>query len=188
MVQPTDGDAAGGLFIPDKYFSRITDIDIKADLLDVGLTHVLLDIDNTIRSRATHTIPRDVGVWMGHARDAGIGFCLLSNNWHSSVYSFAGELDIPIVAKAMKPLPHGFALARKKIGGTRKDSVVIGDQLMTDVLGAHMSGIAAYLVLPLAQVDLKHTLFLRNIERILLGELRPQGAPANCRNVQTGRD
>ncbi len=157
--------------------------------MDVGFINVLLDIDNTIRSRATHSIPRDVGVWMGKARDAGISFCLLSNNWHKGVFAFADSLEIPIVAKAMKPLPHGFALAKKKLHATKKDTVVIGDQLITDVLGAHLAGLAAYLVLPLAQVDLKHTLVLRNFERAMLGELQPEGAPANyqtplCKTVE----
>lgn len=179
MVSVTDGDAHG-LFTPDKYFSRISDIDIQKDLLDRGLDCVLLDIDNTIRSRATHDVPRDVGIWMGHARDAGVKFCLLSNNWHSDIYAFAGELEIPIVAKAMKPLPFGFISAMRKIGGKKSSTVAIGDQLMTDVVGAHMVGMKAYLVMPLAQVDLKHTLVLRNLERAMLGELRPEGAPANC--------
>ena len=34
------------LLIPERYFSRISSIDIQRDLLDVGFTHVLLDVDN----------------------------------------------------------------------------------------------------------------------------------------------
>lgn len=33
------------LLTPDRYFSRISAIDIERDLLGCGLTHVLLDID-----------------------------------------------------------------------------------------------------------------------------------------------
>lgn len=164
------------LLTPDRYFSRITSIDIQADLVDRGLTHVLLDIDNTIRARDTHSVPRDVGMWLGRARTAGVEFCLVSNNWHADVHQFAGELEMPLVAKAMKPLPFAFLAGMRKAGGTRRDTVVIGDQLATDVLGAHAAGLPAYMLQPLVEQDLPHTLLLRNVERAILGDRVPEPA------------
>lgn len=165
-----------GLLEPDRYFSRITSIDIDRDILGCGRDHVLLDIDNTILTRDTHEVPRDVGVWLGRARDAGIGFCLLSNNWHHGVYELAGRLDLPLVAKAVKPLPHGFLRALGKVGGTRQDTLVIGDQLVTDVLGAHLVGLPAYMLQPLVEADLWHTLLLRHFERLVMGGRVPEPA------------
>lgn len=164
------------LLQPDRYFSRVTKIDIERDLLGCGLVHVLLDVDNTLLTRDTHEVPRDVGMWLGSAREAGIAFCLLSNNWHHGVYDLAESYELPIVAKAVKPLPHGFLMAMGKIGGKRDDTVVIGDQLVTDVLGAHLVGLPAYMLQPLVEQDLPHTLFLRNFERAVMGEKRPEGA------------
>lgn len=163
-----------GFFDPDRFFSRITAIDIQRDLIEAGYDRVLLDIDNTIRSRATGDIPRDVGIWLGKARDAGIRFCLLSNNWHADVRDFAEDLDLPLVAKACKPLPHGYIAALRKLGASRSEAVVIGDQLLTDTIGAHLTGIAAYLVLPLVEKDLRHTLMLRSVERALMGSREPE--------------
>lgn len=167
-----------GFFEPERYFSRISHIDVKKDLLDRGFRHVLLDIDNTILSRETHAIPRDVAVWLADARTAGVEFCLVSNNWHDSVLELAGKLDLPIVAKAMKPLPHGFVLGMRKLGAKTASTVVIGDQLSTDIAGAHLVGISAYMLQPLAEQDLRHTLVLRGIERALLGDCEPEPAPA----------
>ncbi|MEY8461455.1 HAD hydrolase-like protein [Eggerthellaceae bacterium 24-137] len=164
------------LITPDRYFSRITSIDIRADLIDRGLTNVLLDIDNTVRARDTHSVPRDVGLWLGRARTAGVSFCLVSNNWHADVHQFAGELEMPIVAKAMKPLPFAFLAAMGKMGATRKNTVVVGDQLATDVVGAHAAGLPAYMVQPLVEQDLPHTLLLRNVERVILGDRVPEPA------------
>ena len=164
------------LLTPDRYFSRISAIDIERDLLGCGLTHVLLDIDNTVRARDTGCVPRDVGMWLGRAREAGVSFCLLSNNWHADVYRFAGELEMPIVAKALKPLPPAFLAARRKIGGAAADTVVVGDQLATDVLGAHLTGMKAYMLQPLVEQDLPHTLLLRNVERAILGDRKPEPA------------
>lgn len=164
------------LLTPERYFSRITDIDIARDLVGCGRTAVLLDIDNTVRARDTGRVPRDVGMWIGRAREAGVGFCLVSNNWHADVHRFAGELDMPIVAKAMKPLPFAFGAALRKIGASRDNAVVVGDQLATDVLGAHGAGLPAYLLQPLVKQDLPHTLLLRNVERAILGDRKPEPA------------
>ncbi len=163
---------------PDRFFNRIASIDIQRDLLDAGLSNVLLDIDNTVRSRVDGEVPRDVGVWLGRARDAGVKFCLLSNNWHSGVHALAARLEMPMVAKACKPLPHGYLLAMRKLGATRKSTVAVGDQLLTDVIGAHLVGAKAFLVLPLAEADPKHTLLLRGVEHVLMGTREPEAAPA----------
>lgn len=165
------------LLTPDRYFSRLSRVNIDRDLLALGVRHVLLDIDNTLLTRDTHEIPRDVALWLTMAREAGITFCLVSNNWHESVHEVAKSLSLPIVAKAVKPLPPAFLIALKKVGAQRKTTVVIGDQLVTDVFGAHFLGMKAYLLAPLVEQDLRHTLILRNFERMIMGDREPEGAP-----------
>lgn len=162
-------------FNPDRYFSRVSRISIEHDIVDAGFTHILLDVDNTILSRATHDIPRDVRLWLTQVRQAGVLVCLVSNNWHQAPYELAHQLDLPVVAKAMKPLPHALIVARGKIEARSATTVVIGDQLSTDVIGAHTLGMKAYLVCPLVEQDLKHTMFVRGIERAFLGARTPEG-------------
>lgn len=186
---------------PDRYFSRISRIDIERDLLGCGFTSVLMDVDNTILTRDTHEVPRDVGVWLARARDAGLAFCLVSNNWHEGVYQLADRLELPIVAKAIKPLPPAFLMALRKIGAKRASTVVIGDQLITDALGAHFLGMTAYMLQPLVEQDLPHTLMLRHVERLIMGDRAPEEAPApsacqpmeraaaaECSHTQSPRD
>ena len=166
-----------GLFDPERYLSSLATVNIQKDLLDAGLRSVLLDIDNTVRSRATHDIARDGKAWLRRAREMGVSFCLLSANWHADAYEFARELDMPIVAKACKPLPLAYGTAMKLIGAEKGSTVAVGDQVLTDVVGAHLAGIQAWLVLPLSEVDIKHTLVLRNLERMMIGTRQPEGAP-----------
>lgn len=162
---------------PDAYFSHITRIDVRIDLLGKGLDRVLLDIDNTIRSRADGLVPTEVYAWLARAREAGVSFCLLSNNFHGNVFELADELDLPIVAKAMKPLAPAYLAAMRRIDAKSAHTVVVGDQLITDVVGAHTLGLRAYLVAPLAEADLAHTRFLRRFENAVLGTEREGGAP-----------
>jgi HAD superfamily phosphatase (TIGR01668 family) len=159
-----------GVIRPDAYFSRIADIDIEHDLKSQGLRTVLLDIDNTLRSRADGGVPADARAWLARCKRAGVGVCLLSNNWHGNVFDLADELDLPIVAKALKPLPTGYLVALRDMHAKARTTVVVGDQLFTDIVGAKMLGIRAYMVAPLAEVDLPYTAALRNIERAIVGE------------------
>lgn len=163
---------------PDRYFARISTIDVQKDLLGCGIEHALLDMDNTLVSRATGEVPSDVRNWLRKASNAGVGLCILSNNWHDTPRIHAKELGIPVVAKACKPLPHGFLAARAAIGARSKNTVVIGDQLLTDVLGAHMLGMKAYLVAPLSEVDLRHTNALKPLREALLSGLVPESEHA----------
>lgn len=174
---------------PDRYFSRISRIEIERDILACGFTSVLMDIDNTILTRDTHEVPRDVAAWLAEARAAGLCFCLVSNNWHEGVYRLAERLELPIVAKAVKPLPPAFLMALHKIGAKRAETVVIGDQLATDVMGAHFLGMKAYLLQPLVEQDLPHTLMLRHFERLVMGDREPEGVgvPAACENMEGGQ-
>lgn len=153
---------------PDKYFSRITRVDIQRDLLSCGLRFVLLDIDNTILTRDTREVPADVSAWLAAAQAAGVEFCLVSNNWHETPFRVAKQLSLPLVAKAMKPLPKGFSQALDKLGAARVQAVAIGDQLSTDIVGAHAAGMKGYLVQPLVEQDLAHTVVIRKIENRII--------------------
>ena len=180
-------------FRPDKFVHHITDIDVKRDMLDRGLRHALIDVDNTIFTRDTHEVPANVRLWIGEAKRLGVSICLLSNNFHDSVLEVAKDLKLPIVSHAVKPLFPAFLVALNKIGAKRKNTVMIGDQVITDVLGAHGLGIKAYMVLPLVKKDLTHTLILRNLEKLMLRGMKPEptsnteAAKDNCNLYLIGR-
>ena len=161
-------------FKPERYFKRITDINIERDIVALGFTCVLVDVDNTVRSREDGCVPSDVQEWLCAVAAAGVTIWLFSNNWHDDVYDFASELGLPVIAKAMKPLPYAYALARHRTGHSLGLTLAIGDQLLIDICGAHCVGVAAYLVEPLVEKDLRHTVALRRVERALLGSMRPE--------------
>ena len=118
-------------------------------------------------------MPGELREWVRDLADRGFRVCLVSNNWHERVSTVAEELGFELVAKAVKPLPFAFLRALSKLGSTRRSSVVVGDQLFTDVLGGKLLGMRTVLVLPLSTYDLPHTLMLRKLERLVLAGRQP---------------
>lgn len=159
-------------FKPDHYLTSVLAIDL-GDLGKRGYKSILLDLDNTLLPRGTTTIPEEIALWVAEAKACGFAICLISNNWHAEVFSHAEDLGVPLVYKAMKPASPAILHAMRKIGAQRTGTVLIGDQLLTDVVGAHLLGIHAIMVQPLADIDLKHTLFLRRIEKLIMKDAKP---------------
>jgi hypothetical protein len=53
------------------------------------------------------------------------------------------------------------------LGAQKKEAVVIGDQLLTDVLGGKFAGLYTILVEPLSPREARRTRFNRLVERLL---------------------
>jgi HAD superfamily phosphatase (TIGR01668 family) len=161
-------------FTPDDYLSSVTRIEPEA-LFEQGFRVVLLDIDNTLVPRDTHRLSDEVKSWVARLGECGLRACLLSNNWHQVVFNYAEELGLPIVHKAMKPLPFAYPRAFRKVGRQKGEKVVcVGDQIVTDVWGAHMLGLKVILVCPQAEKDLWYTLLFRRFERLLMRGKQPR--------------
>ena len=68
----------------------------------------------------------------------------------------------------MKPLTRGLRKIRHMYKLNKKEMIMIGDQLVTDVLSAKQFRIKAILVDPLGEADLKITNLNRKIEKKIL--------------------
>jgi predicted HAD superfamily phosphohydrolase YqeG len=91
------------------------------------------------------------------------------------VLAYAEELGLPIIHKAMKPMPFGYWRALRKMERQKGEGVVcVGDQVVTDVWGAHALGLYAILVVPQAEKDLWYTLLFRRLERLLMRGRKPR--------------
>lgn len=140
--------------------------DLSLDLLEEeGVRLVLVDRDNTVVPRDSGIIPEDVRAWLEAARARGIALCLVSNNFHSSqVSQTARDLDIPVVDHAMKPAPFALLAACRRCGVPPEQTVLVGDQVFTDVLAAHLASVRAVLVEPQSSEDLWYTRVMRLVE------------------------
>lgn len=154
---------------PDLYHTDVLSIDLGA-LAATGVSHLLIDLDNTLLPRDGSGISAEIRAWVAALPETGFSACLVSNNWHAHVEQTAADIGLPIVAKALKPLPHAFRKGLARLQASPETSAVVGDQIFTDVLGGNLLGMTTILVTPLSASDLPHTLFLRRIEsRVLAG-------------------
>ena len=157
-----------GLFSATRYVARIELVDIDW-LLSLGVRCILMDRDNTCVPRDAKVAPPAVSDWIDRVHAAGITTCVVSNNFHSKqVERSARELRSDVVHHAMKPAPFAVTKALRKMGVTRDEAILIGDQVYTDVVSGNLAGVRTVLVRPQSTTDLWYTHIFRIGERLIL--------------------
>ncbi|MDO4797123.1 MAG: YqeG family HAD IIIA-type phosphatase [Coriobacteriales bacterium] len=156
---------------PNRYVSSVDAI--RADeLVAQGVRCVLLDRDNTIVPRDTRQAPPEVCAWLEELYERDIAVCMVSNNYHTrEVCASAQELGCAVVHHAMKPAPVAIYVALATMGVAAEQTVLIGDQLFTDMIAGNLAGVRTILVLPQSQEDLWYTQLFRKVERALLRDV-----------------
>ncbi len=136
-------------------------------LYGMGIRGIIFDIDNTL---VPHDAPADKRSRELFARihGAGIRTMILSNNGQKRVKSSADDVDSAYIFRAAKPKNEGFLLSMKRLGTGRKSTILIGDQLFTDVLGASNTGIRSILVKRISFHEKYYIHLKRVLEHIIM--------------------
>ena len=135
--------------IPDRVFDKYSDISANF-LLDRGIKLLLCDLDYTLAPRSVAVPDAALQRWLDEMKKAGIRVMILSNNRSGErVTTFCQNLGIPFVGHAGKPSRRGYREAMAKADVTAAETAMLGDKLLTDVLGAKRSGVLALMVEPL---------------------------------------
>lgn len=135
--------------IPDRVFGRYNDITPEM-LKDWGVQLLLCDLDYTLAPRSTATADVVLRAWLKECRHEGIRIMILSNNRSGKrVDTFCSDLGIPYVGHAGKPSRRGYQEAMALANVAPNETAMLGDKLLTDVLGAKRSGVLALMVEPL---------------------------------------
>lgn len=115
-----------------------------------GVRLLLCDLDYTLAPKSVSRPDNRLRHWLKGLKDAGITVMILSNNRSSGrVETFCRDLGIPYVGHAGKPRRRGFLTAMTRAGVSPAQTAMLGDKLLTDVLGARRSGVLALMVEPL---------------------------------------
>lgn len=138
------------------------------DLLNHQIEGVICDLDNTLIDWNEVDATERMIEWIHQLEVAGIQVYLVSNNTNERLEKAIGKHKISYHANALKPLPNGYRHVLQAMELDKKKVVAIGDQVMTDIIGANLQGMRSILVKPTATNDNIYTWLNRRIERLAL--------------------
>ncbi len=127
-------------------------------LKKIGKNAVLCDIDNTLVPYDQPLPTDDVCKWVIELQQNGIKIAFVSNNEKDRVEKFNEKIGIPYLYKSGKPSRKTVRIGTQLLNSKYEETVMLGDQLLTDVLTARLSGITAIWVPTIKKVE---TLFFR---------------------------
>ena len=135
--------------IPRGVYPSVTSLDPKK-LKEKGITLVLADLDNTLVPYKVLEPSPEVAAWMTALKGEGIDLFLLSNSRKPGrAQKFAQQVGIPYQGHSGKPKKAGYLKAMERMGRTPQETVMVGDQIFTDTLGANRAGVTPLLIQPI---------------------------------------
>ena len=157
------GDIVAGWLIPDAVFEHFYDVTPQY-LLSCGIRALIIDIDNTLAPYEVTAADERTLLWFASLSENGINAALISNNGRERVELFNRALGVPAYYKSGKPLAKNFKRAMAEMGSDKTNTAVLGDQILTDVLGGKHIGLRAFLVPPIKDRTSAFFRFKRSLE------------------------
>ena len=150
------------LFRPDMYKKNIFEIDYKKLKKD-GIKCLIFDLDNTLGLIEHEKCPEETRKLIKELEKDFLIF-ISSNNTQQRIDPYLEDLGIKGVAWSLKPSTRSLRRIRKNEKLKKDEMVMIGDQIVTDILAGKRYKIKTILVDPLGKKDLKITGLNRLIE------------------------
>lgn len=150
---------------PDMYKKNIYDINYEKLLL-MGKKYLFFDLDNTVIPYKKNIVSQQTVNLFDKLNNMGFKCFLFSNSNIQRLRRFKAQLGIDIYHSSMKPLKRNYKKILKEY--KKEECVFIGDQIMTDVLGAKRNSLYVIFVDKLGEYEPIYTKFWRFFERIIL--------------------
>lgn len=160
-------------FKPTIYCKDIFSINYKK-LKKAGIKCLIFDLDNTLALIEEKKCPEKTKDLIKKLQKDFIIF-IISNNTKKRIEPYKRDLGIDAVSLAMKPLTKGLRKIKKAYNLKKKEMVMIGDQIVTDIISGNNFNIKTILVDPLGKKDLKITGLNRKIESWIINRYRKRG-------------
>ena len=158
-------------YIPDVYQKSIYNIDYTK-LKEKGIQCLLFDLDNTLVPYSTKKPDDKSTELFSQLKEMGFRVILFSNSGKKRLRPFKEELEVDCCASARKPRIKSFHRVLKEYRLKEDEVAIIGDQMMTDVLGGNRVGITTILVNPISVKEAFWTKPNRILEKRMMKKLR----------------
>ena len=119
-----------------------------------GVKVLFMDLDNTLDSyKARKPSNPRIGEYVEKLKAVGITPVIISNNKPRRVKPYADALGIECLASALKPFAGKILKEIAARGLSKEDVMLVGDQMMTDVIAAHRAKIRVVLTEKIVKED-----------------------------------
>ena len=148
--------------VPDIYKKSIFDINYKNLKEKHNIKVLLYDFDNTIIEKGNYEVNKKTKDLFSKLSKDFIIYIVSNSTNKKKLDKISKELNLPYIGASMKPFPRGYNKLKFK-SVKNNEIAMIGDQLLTDILGANKKGYLSILVDPV--VENKEVIFTK-INRI----------------------
>jgi len=153
---------------PDKIFKKIYDITPQF-VKDNNIKGLLVDMDNTLLPWHDTKLSRESLDWLKMMIQNGVNICVITNSGNERTSKVMENTGFEYIHTAFKPFPFSFIKAKRKLQVKKENIYVVGDQMVTDVLGSKIAGLKCILVDPISPKEQKGTAINRFFERLVFG-------------------
>jgi HAD superfamily phosphatase (TIGR01668 family) len=137
------------------------------DLRRQGFRGILIDLDNTISAWRQSCITEEAQTFFEKAKELWFEICLFTNAKAYRAVPVSRSLGIRCFPKARKPFGFRYRAALGEMGLQASETLMIGDQIFTDILGGNQAGCCTVLLPPLyPRNEFIGTKCLRVLERV----------------------
>lgn len=157
-------------YVPDIYIKSIYSIDYEK-LQNRGIKCLLFDLDNTIAPLSLKMPSRKVKNFFNDLKNMGFKIIIFSNSGKSRLKPFKDTLDVDCAYSACKPMRKKFDIILRDYKYSISEVAIIGDNLVTDILGGNKVGITTILVNPLSNKERVVTKISRLYESFIINKL-----------------
>lgn len=157
-------------YVPDIYKKSIYAVDYSK-LKNNGIKCLLFDLDNTIVPYNEKVPPKKIIDLFKKLKDLGFKVIIFSNSGKRRLKNFKDTLEVDCCSRAFKPSTKKFFSVMKELSFNESEVAIIGDQIMTDVLGGNLTGITTILTNPISKKDFIFTKINRARERRVIKRL-----------------
>lgn len=159
--------------LPHIYVKNIESIPYQK-LKDNKIKCLIFDLDNTLALLDEEICPKRVQKLITKLKKDFQVF-IVTNSPLKRATPYQECLEIEVISRAQKPLTRGLKKISRKYKFQKEEMVMIGDQLITDILSGKKFGIKTILVDPIGKKDLKITKLNRIIENRLITKYQKLG-------------
>lgn len=157
-------------YVPDIYRKSIYDINYKK-LKNNGIKCILFDLDNTIIKYKQKEPTKESLELINKLKDLGFKVIIYSNALDKKVKHFSECFDIEAYSFCRKPKTKKLKDLLQELKYNESEVVIIGDQILTDVLLGNTIGITTILTTPISKKELIFTKINRHKENRLIKKL-----------------